>query len=332
MATNKLAETLGQAIADKNRIKSSQINPGTIHSYFVFNNYRLKVRTTRCKVEYRDIGNAFILGHPTNGVLGTSELGAGTMGAWTEVETLYVTQEIPDVAKNAIAQWLKDGTGNPPSYMAFGTDGTAYTVDDTALGAEVSRNAVTTDITNDAKIIFTVELKSVDPIIGSTVREIGLFNASSGGTLFTRYVISDLATTNTKEYRFTIDMELFDDTIGKGVWTTAGLNEVRNWLGGSSATQPTYCAWGTGTTTPASTDTTLEGEVQRNVINISSVVDNVVTHETLLTTAQANGNAITKSGLFNASSGGTLFVENLYGAIQKSSLFQVHEIDRITVI
>ena len=34
-------------------------------------------------VQNRTIGTAFILGHPTNGILGTSTLGQGTLGSWT---------------------------------------------------------------------------------------------------------------------------------------------------------------------------------------------------------------------------------------------------------
>ena len=36
------------------------------------------------KIQTRTIGTAFILGHPTNGILGTSQLGAGTYGSLTK--------------------------------------------------------------------------------------------------------------------------------------------------------------------------------------------------------------------------------------------------------
>jgi len=334
MSLQELGDELRNIKKDKESMKTELIKPGTRNQRIIFGDYRLKIKSTRCKIEYRDIGSAFVLGHPDNGVLGTSALGSGTMGSWTEIETINTSQEITDSAKDLVATWLKDGSGNGMDYIAVGTSSTAYSVDDdTALGSELDRKEVSVDTSTDAKIIFTMEVKSTDStIIGNTIKEVGLLNASSGGTLGTRYVISDLATINTKEYRFTIDIEFYDFSTSIGIWTTSGLNEIRNWFANQSATQPTYCAWGTGITDPAASDTTLEGEQQRNSFTISKKINFVVTFETLLGFSEANGYDITKSGLFNASTNGVLFVEQKFPAISKNNKFNIYEIDRITIV
>jgi len=45
-------------------------------------NENLSLEEGPTQLNKREIGTAFILGHSTNGILGTSKLGFGTMGSW----------------------------------------------------------------------------------------------------------------------------------------------------------------------------------------------------------------------------------------------------------
>ncbi len=335
--TNQLGEILGQTISNQQDMQSSLVQPGSINTYFLFGMYRIKARTTRCKVESRTIGTAFILGHASNAVLGTSTLGAGTMSGWSEVETIYTTQELTSAGKESIRDWLYAGTETEPQYLAVGTDNTAFNLDDTTLGAELDRVGTarrTTDITNDKKAILTWEVKSTDSsIIGNTAKEIGLLNASSNGDLMCRYVITDLAMVNTKEYRFTIDIELEDVSEGQSLVPTAGLNQIRNWLGAGTANDPTYMAWGTGTTVPAAVDTTLEGEQQRNAFSTErNHLSFTYIHTGILEEDEANAQTITKSGIFNAAAAGTLMGETKFAPIPKTASFRIQEEDYFTIV
>lgn len=330
-----LGELLG-ASAKENKAKGETqgLEAGTISTYFVFGNYRLRVRVTRVLMESQTIGTAFILGHPDNGKLGTSTLGEGTLGSFTQIELLNIIQTMPDTAVIELSKWLAGESATNPDNFAAGTNSTAFAQSDTTLGTETDRTTVDTfTLSTDKKATFVTEIKSTDTgFHSSAIREIGLFNDASAGEMFARIIIASLTMDNTKNYRFTIDLELFDITTGNALFTTAGLNEIRDWLGNASATAPTHMAWGTGTTTPVVGDTTLEGEQERNSIDDTNRLNNLISFKSILTSSEANGQSITKSGLFNAASTGTLFCETKFGAISKTSLFQINEEDRMRVI
>jgi hypothetical protein len=129
----------------------------------------------------------------------------------------------------------------------------------------------------------------------------------------------------------TIQTTINDAGSFNGIATLAGLNAMRNWFANQAITAPEYIAWGTGTTTLSVNDTTLEGEVQRNAIGVKTVLNNIARAETLLTYSQGNGNDITKSGLLDTASLGTLWFEQKFAYIAKANTFQIDENDAITI-
>jgi len=96
---------------------------------------------------------------------------------------------------------LTDVGGTAFDYVAFGSNNTAVTVNDTALGTEIKRKAgtgtrVTTTYANDTAQL-TASFSSADGLTGtSTVWECGMFNASTGGTMLFRQVYSAADTLN----------------------------------------------------------------------------------------------------------------------------------------
>ncbi len=151
--------------------------------------------------------------------------------------------------------------------------------------------------------------------------------------LISRHLISSLTTATTKEYRFTVDYTFTDKTVGNSIVPTAGLNLLRDWITGQAPTAPTHMAWGTGTTAPAAGDTTLEGEDTRNALSSeSNKSDYVYKIIGILAKTDSNGEVITKSGVFNASSGGTLLGETLLSPISKTATFLVQESDNFIIL
>ena len=105
------------------------------------------------------------------------------------------------------------------------------------------------------------------------------------------------------------------------VVTNAGKAEVAALIGSDtsgSATPFDYIAIGTGTTSESASDTALANEQQRAAATGSRVTVNV-TNDTLQLVKDAftfDGNyAITESGVFNASSGGTMLCRKTFDAI-----------------
>lgn len=83
------------------------------------------------------------------------------------------------------------GLGGPPArpeYVAVGTGGTAPAAGDTALQTEVGRKLANT-ITRSAAVI-TVKTHFGLPDGNGTLAEVGILNASTGGTLFARDAVS----------------------------------------------------------------------------------------------------------------------------------------------
>ncbi len=353
----RLGKTLGESMKQsKARGETQGLQSGGASSLFVFADYKFRVRVTKVLIETQSIGGdtliwgnatfgiwnsfkwgnsattSFILGNSLAGVLGTSKLGSQS-SSYQTVEEIILTQTIPIIAKQEIAKWIASESATSPTHMALGTSSTEYTDSDTALGTEIARKTISIDVATDKKVEYEVEILSTDTAYHSdTFREVGLLNNSVGGTLFSRNIISALNLDSATNARITVTYDLSDISAGTALFTTAGLNQIRNWLGSSSATAPGYTAWGTGTSATAPGDTTLEGETERNAFSTTNRVGNLVTFESILTKGEANGDTITKSGNFNAATVGTLFTEVLYGGINKSSLFKIFETDRMQVL
>ena len=90
--------------------------------------------------------------------------------------------------------------------------------------------------------------------------------------------------------------------------TTLGLTALANqWTGLSSPTTMTHLAVGSGTTTPALSDTALQTEIVRVSPATKSVSEGVITVAHYYGTTEGNG-TIAEVGLLSASSGGILHV------------------------
>ena len=96
---------------------------------------------------------------------------------------------ITNDGKEALAAYLvsaaASATRNPFYYIAIGTGGTAETAADTALSVEVARTAGTASYTSGAAVYSVYATFAAGTGTGAIV-EYGLFNTSTGGTLFSR--------------------------------------------------------------------------------------------------------------------------------------------------
>lgn len=94
------------------------------------------------------------------------------------------------------------------SHLALGTSTTDPTVDDTALGNEVFRTGVTSTL-DDGTSLSTSTFIDTSEANGNTIEEVGLFTASSGGTLLNHASVQSVAKTSSKT--LTIDVTLTFD-------------------------------------------------------------------------------------------------------------------------
>lgn len=107
------------------------------------------------------------------------------------------------VTTNALTE-LRDAANDrwesKVTHIGWGTGTTDSTSADTALETEIVRKAVGTITRDDAngKITIPCHLLSTDGN-GSVLAEIGLFSASSGGTMYLRALITPITKTNVIE-------------------------------------------------------------------------------------------------------------------------------------
>lgn len=104
------------------------------------------------------------------------------------------------------------------------------------------------------------------------------------------------------------------------VVVTVGKNFLANWL--TSATQVDYfmryIGLGTGVTAASSSDTALQTELTSRVAGTLSALSNVWQNVASFGPG-VNTGAITESGIFSASSGGTLFARQTFPVINKAA-------------
>ncbi len=101
------------------------------------------------------------------------------------------------------------------------------------------------------------------------------------------------------------------------VFTNAGRAITTNRVKGSG-TEPAYVAIGTGAGTAAAADTTLFTEVESRVLGTSTQQTTTVTNDTYQvvgTITATAARAVTNAGLFDASSGGNLYMKGDFATV-----------------
>jgi hypothetical protein len=98
-----------------------------------------------------------------------------------DVENLIVT-----TGRDAIIERLDSSpTTAAPTHMAVGTGATAPVAGNTALGAELDRNALSSN-TSAGGVLTLVGNWAAADATNSAIAEAGVFNAASTGTLYSR--------------------------------------------------------------------------------------------------------------------------------------------------
>jgi hypothetical protein len=112
-------------------------------------------------------------------------------------QELYIPNLVVNNGKNFIASRMVGTSAAIMSHMAIGIDATGEVIGNSALGNELttgagytsySRAAITATATNNV-VTYTANFPANNPsapVGGAVLREAGIFNASSGGTMLCR--------------------------------------------------------------------------------------------------------------------------------------------------
>lgn len=102
-------------------------------------------------------------------------------------------------AKQLITTALQSGSIVVPNYIAFGTGDSEFNETDITLETETVRNIVSNIDKANTTIEWTGTLTEAQGN-GTTIEEVGLFNASSSGDMFVREVVYPVNKTSAFEY------------------------------------------------------------------------------------------------------------------------------------
>ena len=114
-----------------------------------------------------------------------------------------VVQEIPNLVvtagKEHVVSRLNDASDSVMTHMAVGTGSTAAAAGDTTLGTESARVALTSSTVSGATITYVATFPAGTPNTLTALNEAGIFNASSGGTMFCRTVFAGVVNKDTSD-------------------------------------------------------------------------------------------------------------------------------------
>lgn len=119
-------------------------------------------------------------------------------------ELLYEKENlVVNTGLNLMIDRLKNATNNPLTHIEVGTGTTVVTPLDTALETPLLRKAI--DDIDTIENVLTAESQFEDYEAVAVWKEVGMFNAALGGTMFNRINISfDKTTEDAVRVQFTI--------------------------------------------------------------------------------------------------------------------------------
>jgi hypothetical protein len=104
----------------------------------------------------------------------------------------------------------------------------------------------------------------------------------------------------------------------KNITVNSGFAAVCDAMGLGNVQPFKYCAVGTATNAPSSSDTSLGGEIARTIGVYARTANTIWKNDATFSPGVGTG-PITESGLFNASSGGTMLCRQTFQVINKGA-------------
>jgi len=221
------------------------------------------------EVYTRPLNDSLVSGHPDGSQHGSGQGVSGDQrGAWTLQEDAEASTKWTRDGRNAVRDSLAGDTG-AITQVAVGTSGSAAAVDDAALGAETGRTDAygirSTEAFNAlrsrANFLFAETGESgLDPV------EFGVFDST--GRLLGRVTTDAVAVGPSEEVRVDLTTTIQGGGNGSSAITDEGESAVADSLQLEAVTIGLdEMAWGTGTTAPTESDTSLGNEVYRATVS-----------------------------------------------------------------
>lgn len=284
-------------------------------SNLTFNKNSFVVRTS-VNVYTRSLDNALISGHPNGDKHGS---GNGISGDDRNDWTLVASENSKNFLKTGrenIADGLIGKSGEYLNQLAFGTDSTPVDISDTSLKSESLRNFLWSGEGNQSNKTIANSYLLFHEHNENSYKEFGIYN--NNNELYNRATTDSVTPSLEEELRVEIEYTIFGDTVGASVLT----DKSEELLAESMRTTDTSVgvnkiAFGTGSSNPSKSDTSLDSENYRKTIARKRRPEEV-SAQTLTYRNEPNGQPleITEIGLFDTS--GNLLWRTIIDAFQKN--------------
>lgn len=226
-------------------------------------------------------------------VLGQSELGQGTSdqlggGVASSSSITVESKKAGSALLNLLRDLWQDGNSESAdlTHVGVGTDDAAATRADTSLQAAVDREAVDKyGAGNSAqKIEFVATIPAGGPYAdAASLKELMVFDADTGGTGYLRVTHADTSLDASTRLKVHVEVDVQNDPDGQGVITSKGQERIRDLAIGESDHEPSDRVYGTGTSAPSESDTSLGSQSHEDAIDstadrstgIASVVERI---------------------------------------------------------
>lgn len=113
-----------------------------------------------------------------------------------------------EVGRSGVAMLL-GGYGSAPGWVGIGSGSGAVSINNTGLIAHTDRNAITgsADTSVLKEVAYTADFNSIETS-GLVLKEFGLFNVSSGGTLWVREGFAGITFDGSNELNIQIRLQI----------------------------------------------------------------------------------------------------------------------------
>ena len=235
------------------------------------------VMTVSIEVYTRSLNNTLISGHPDGDQHGSGHGESGDLrGDWTVVEDTADTSNWTRDGRNTVRDCLA-GDEVGVSELAVGTDGTDATPADTTLGAETGRTAVyglrAGEDFNDLRVRGNFTYGETG---GGGIQPVEFGLIDSVGDLIGRLTTPAVSKSADEELRVDITVTCEGDGNGESVVTDTGEEVVVDSLQNEGVVVGIdEVAWGTGTSTPDPSQSALDTEVLRRVVQRATSLERI---------------------------------------------------------
>lgn len=252
----------------------------------------------------------------------SSELGLSGLKSSTNVS--LNSEAVTTAYLNACRDlWQGESAAPGISHFAVGTGTESAVSTDTDLGSEAHRDTGT----EDEQAVKTAEYQGRMTPAGTATNggltEFGFFDAASGGTMYLSGTTDSFDPSRRDLIRARVTVTVADDSELFGVITDTGQEDLIDWLLGTTPDAADTMLFGTGTTDPATGDTSLGNQVHTESIatledrsrGITGIIADTIG------TGEANNNDLSEVGYENTAD--QFLAHAVFEAFSKSSDFDV---------